>query len=80
MYCTMLPWGSQFDHLADRAQWVARWHKIVQVTHREKVLGEGVSAAHGVWCSTSVKDAQIFAVIDVQSQALAGKYFSSLPI
>ena len=43
-------------HLADRPQWVARWHKIVQMTHREKALGEGVGSAHGVvfdWVSES---------------------------
>ena len=29
-------------------QWVIGRHEIVQVTHREKALGEGVSAAHHV--------------------------------
>jgi hypothetical protein len=38
----------RIDQLANRAQWEARWHEVVQMTHRENALGEGVSAAHHV--------------------------------
>jgi hypothetical protein len=35
------------DHLAHRTQADVCWHEVVQATHREQALGEGVGSAHG---------------------------------
>ena len=33
-------------HRPDRTQWMLRRYKIVQATHREQTLGEGIGSAH----------------------------------
>jgi hypothetical protein len=37
---------SGVDHHTDRAQWMVGWRKVLELTHGEKTLGEGVSSSH----------------------------------